>query len=797
MEHSTFPQKPFANELCCCREKLKLDKPEEWSKDPIIFVVSSTGDGDPPENAEAFWRQLRRKTKSEKVSLEHVRFIILGLGDSNYDSYQGFPTALYAKLLQLGAKPIITLGKADEATSALEDYIEPWVTDLWTDLEEYFTNGTILEVGTHEADTKSAEVSDASKENSSSASTASAPNKESSTPAHESLSALSITPSAKESTANSTEPEKDQKSIGGNTTNQTSSTAGSITTTTPLLTSLPSSTTYKTSSEPSKNTENVVTVAQSASEENKTSTPISAATSEVPAASPAKSATPAPAKAARAPIVPKAPVHTSKIEFLEKPALSLRASLRNLRESGSSLTSSSNSAAPTYSEKPRFKPASLPPTKETPYLARITSYRSLTSPDAVKDVYEVTLKVQTGAEISPGEAIGIWPENSPLLIERMLSALSVEFPDRLFHFVPVASGDANPTSASKTTFPFQTPTTIRNALRYYVNFTGIVSKRLLVMLASYCTKEESKNAIMQLVTSGKEKFKSEIEDTYASVLDILERYPDCKPDVGHLFDSLSALMPRYFSLANFIEKESETGLLHDSGSLSALPPVYDYKFIFSVEKTVLPNKTFVGVATGWLKHKLDLFSSSMSREEDPQLLVPIFMRQKGDFVLPEDQERPIIMCGAGTGVSPFLGFLEQRRHRALSTPDFDTQTIGKAILFAGHRHPHMDWLYRSELEEFKFSNDSIHTAFSRLHPGQVEYVQDVIAKEDIGKELVDLMLNHDAVWYVCGDVRRMAAQVRETLLKLLQTHAGMDSKQSSDKVLEWAKGKRYLLDLWG
>jgi sulfite reductase alpha subunit-like flavoprotein len=52
----------------------------------VLFAVSTTGQGDLPANAQAFWKALR-SARLVTGSLSSVRFAAFGLGDSSYPQY--------------------------------------------------------------------------------------------------------------------------------------------------------------------------------------------------------------------------------------------------------------------------------------------------------------------------------------------------------------------------------------------------------------------------------------------------------------------------------------------------------------------------------------------------------------------------------------------------------------------------------------------------------------------------------------------------------------------------------------
>ena len=67
----------------------------------------------------------------------------------------------------------------------------------------------------------------------------------------------------------------------------------------------------------------------------------------------------------------------------------------------------------------------------------------------------------------------------------------------------------------------------------------------------------------------------------------------------------------------------------------------------------------------------------------------IFTRLLNPFRLPSDPSIPIIMVGPGTGVAPFIGFLQHRRSLSVKK-----DLLGPSWLFYGCRHPLKDYLFK-------------------------------------------------------------------------------------------------------
>lgn len=99
----------------CCLSELTLD--ELTRTERVLFLVSTYGEGDPPDNAAFFAGRL----SGEAIPLSNLHYAVLALGDSSYANFCGFGIALDNLLREYGAQPLFTRIDVDQGdTKAIE-----------------------------------------------------------------------------------------------------------------------------------------------------------------------------------------------------------------------------------------------------------------------------------------------------------------------------------------------------------------------------------------------------------------------------------------------------------------------------------------------------------------------------------------------------------------------------------------------------------------------------------------------------------------------------------------------------
>lgn len=88
----------------------------------------------------------------------------------------------------------------------------------------------------------------------------------------------------------------------------------------------------------------------------------------------------------------------------------------------------------------------------------------------------------------------------------------------------------------------------------------------------------------------------------------------------------------------------------------------------------------IGVCSGYLS------------ELEPGAPLQVYLSPNKHFGVPENGDAPMIMVGPGTGIAPFRAFLEERKARGDTGPNW---------LFFGDRHARSDFLYEDDLCAFQ------------------------------------------------------------------------------------------------
>ncbi|WAD28382.1 sulfite reductase subunit alpha [Pseudomonadaceae bacterium T75] len=80
-----------------------------------LFIVSTYGEGEAPDNAARFERRL----STQDMDLSHLEFAMLALGDRQYTHFCGFGHRLEARLRELRALPLFDLLRADRSDAGV------------------------------------------------------------------------------------------------------------------------------------------------------------------------------------------------------------------------------------------------------------------------------------------------------------------------------------------------------------------------------------------------------------------------------------------------------------------------------------------------------------------------------------------------------------------------------------------------------------------------------------------------------------------------------------------------------
>ncbi|XP_076972944.1 methionine synthase reductase [Tamandua tetradactyla] len=666
----------FFADLHCISESDKYNLKTETA--PLVIVVSTTGTGDPPDTARKFVKEIQDKTLPVDF-FAHLRYGLLGLGDSEYTYFCNGGKIIDRRLQELGAQHFYDTGHADDCVG-LELIVEPWIDGLWAALTKHFMSrrgkedmsGTLTMASNASLRTGLVEPELLHVESQ--------------------IQLLRLGDSGR----------KDSEVLEQNTANSSQSNT--------LIEDFESSLTCSVP-------------------------PLSQASLNIPALPP---------------------------EYLQ---VHLQEFLGQV-ESQTSVTS-----------------------VDSVFQVPISKAVQLTTNDAVKTTLLLELDIsKTDISYQPGDAFNVICPNSDTEVQNLLQRLQLT--DKKEHCVFLKiRGDTKKKGA---VLPQHIPerSSLQFIFTWCLEIQAIPKKAFLRALVDYTSGYAEKRRLQELCSKqGAADYNRFVRDSCVCLVDLLHAFPSCQPPLHLLLEHLPKLQPRPYSCAS-------SSLFHPG----KLHFVFNLVEFLSNATTAILRK---GVCTGWLARLVAPILQPNTQApcaDGGQALGPeisIYLRTANSFHLPDDPSVPIIMVGPGTGIAPFIGFLQHREKLQEQYPD---DNFGAMWLFFGCRHKDKDYLFREELEHFLKSGILTHlkVSFSRDAPvgeePSAKYVQDNIQLHS--KQMARILLLENGYIYVCGDAKNMAKDVNDTLVEIISKEAGVEKLEAMKMLATLKEEKRYLQDIW-
>ena len=365
----------------------------------------------------------------------------------------------------------------------------------------------------------------------------------------------------------------------------------------------------------------------------------------------------------------------------------------------------------------------------------------------------IEIALPDGMSYRAGDYLAVLPHNPIGVVMRALKRFDLAADTQIVVRKP---------EGSITSLPVDHPVNVSELLFHYVELAQPATRAQVTALAAATRAAPEQAELTALAEEA--AYARDVLGKRVSVLDLLERYPSCTPGLAAFLEMLPPARARQYSISSSplwnAQRCTLTVAVVDAPALSG-------------------RGRYQGMASSYLANCT------------PGTRVAIAVRSSNDhFHPPASPETPMVMVCAGTGLSPFRGFLQERATQAQNG-----RSVGPSLLFFGCDHPDADFLYRDELAAWEAAGVvSVRPAFYRQPQGDVTFVQHRVWQDRA--DVADLFRRGASV-YVCGDGRHMAPAVRQTFVRIYQEAANTSAEEAEAWVdrIERETG-RYVSDVF-
>ncbi|KAI8324918.1 cytochrome P450, partial [Martensiomyces pterosporus] len=379
---------------------------------------------------------------------------------------------------------------------------------------------------------------------------------------------------------------------------------------------------------------------------------------------------------------------------------------------------------------------------------------------------EITLSESAGISYQTGDHLNVYPVNSANTVREVAAILDLAS-DSAFALEQIA--DAARYSRSAAAAINGHSCTVADAIQYVCDWKEAPSRDLVVALSDLASTSDSngdtklaalKAAAHDVNTAGKQSAGwTAFLSQYRTVLDVLRSFAPLARQIPleSLLHYVNAMAPRRYSIA------SCQAVVGNEVHISV-----------AIVNDVVNGRSYGGLATEYLA-SLEA-GAPVSVSHKPAQAV---------FHLPESRDVPVVFVGAGTGIAPFRGFLQEMQGTRSSS----------AELYFGCRSPEYDYLYKDELNAYVEDGTltKLHTAFSRIGDAR-KYVQHHIAAD--GASIWKHLNEKNGRIYVCGSADRLARDVVAAMLCIFEQSGGLSPDSAKNYLSDLVSAGRYVEDVW-
>ena len=404
-----------------------------------------------------------------------------------------------------------------------------------------------------------------------------------------------------------------------------------------------------------------------------------------------------------------------------------------------------------------FSPGDLSTTRLVPNMkiGKIVQNERVTAQDHFQDIRHVIIESED-LEYDPGDSLALYPINDDRSVQLLLELQPhwLPYSDKLVEISGEYHLDGGIIDRKQLT--------LRNLIKYHLDIMSIPRRTLFMTLWHFVNTdtEMGEREQQKLKEFGSLDDPEELYD-YANrprrlILEmIMEFENNLRIPLEYIFDIFPKIKPRLFSIAS----------KPDPHRVELVVGVVEYK-------TML-RRIRRGLCTKWLK--------TLGPGDE---FVFTIDRNRLNFELPNVANPPLIMVAPGTGIAPMKSLVEDI---------VQLNRNQQMYLFYGCRYKAKDYLFEREWNNYVNQKKlQIFPTFSR--ESKVKYVQDQLYQH---RTLVgDLILNQNAIVYVCGSAGSMPKQVKITLAEIVKEEGNLTEEEAHTYIFNMENTARYKEDTW-